>query len=99
MSVIVRYDSTSGVFTVPPGGDGIYYFSTYLLGSEGEFGEFDIRLNDDIICTTYLDHSHNGDIDYAPGSCSAVIDVVVGKQCLISVSERFRTIGIHGLTF
>ena len=28
---ISRYDSTTGVFTVPPGGDGVYYFSTYLI--------------------------------------------------------------------
>ena len=28
---ISSYDSTTGVFTVPPGGDGVYYFSTYLI--------------------------------------------------------------------
>ena len=25
------YDSTTGVFTVPPGGDGVYYFSLFLI--------------------------------------------------------------------
>ena len=28
---ISSYDNTTGVFTVPAGGDGVYYFSTYLI--------------------------------------------------------------------
>ena len=28
---IFSYKSTRGVFTVPPSGDGVYYFSTYLI--------------------------------------------------------------------
>ena len=62
---------------MPPGGDGIYYFSTFLLvDSGGEFGRFDMRLNNDVICSTLPDHSHNGIDDYAPGSCSAVVSVL-----------------------
>ena len=29
--IVYRYDSTTGTFTVPPGGDGFYYFSVYCL--------------------------------------------------------------------
>ena len=76
-----RYDSTTGVFTVPPGGDGVYYFSNYLLVDDGEHGLFDMRFNDDVICSTHPDHSNNGNGDYAPGSCSAVVDIVAGKYC------------------
>ena len=71
------YDSTTGVFTVPPGGDGVYYFSICVLGGSSERGVFDMRLNDDVICTTYPDHDAIGDI--APGSCSAVVSVMAGK--------------------
>ena len=76
---VSSYDSTTGVFTVPYGGDGIYYFSVYLLVEPGEYASFDMTLNDDRICTAYPDHSHNGDKDLAPGSCSAVVDVTAGN--------------------
>ena len=29
--IVYRYDGTIGTFTVPPGGDGFYYFSVYYL--------------------------------------------------------------------
>ena len=29
--IVYRYNSTTGTFTVPPGGDGFYYFSVYCL--------------------------------------------------------------------
>ena len=64
---------------MPSGGDGVYYFSTYVLVQYGEYGQFDMQLNDDVICSTLPDHDHNGDQDYAPRSCSAVINVVAGK--------------------
>ena len=75
---------------MPPGGDGVYYFSTYVLVDDGEIALLDMTLNDDIFCSTYPDHSHNGDGDFVPGSCSAIMDVVTGKQCLISVLEQLE---------
>ena len=79
---ISSYNSTTGVFTVPPSGDGVYYFSTYVLVQTGEAATFDMRLNDDVICTTLPDHSNNGASDYAPGSCSTVVDIVTGNMDL-----------------
>ena len=69
------------MFTVPPGGDGVYYFSTYLLVDAGEYGNFDMYLNNDVICSTLLDHTSSGVDDYPPGSCSAVVNLVAGKEC------------------
>ena len=66
------------MFTVPPGGDGVYYFSIYLLGDDGQGAFYDMYLNDDIICSTYLDHNSLGS-DFVPGSYSAVVDVVAGN--------------------
>ena len=42
LNFIYRYDSTTGSFTVPSGGDGFYYFSVYLLVHNGEYSRFDI---------------------------------------------------------
>ena len=67
------------MFTVPPGGDGVYYFSTYLLVEYSEYGYFDTRCNDHIICSVFLDHYNSGVGDYVQGSCSAVVDVVAGN--------------------
>ena len=83
-----RYDSTTGIFTVPPGGDGMYYFSTYVLVQVGEWGRFDMTLNDVVICSIYPDHSTSGDNDYAPGSCSAVVDIVAGKNVQSEFNSR-----------
>ena len=38
---------------MPPGGDGVYYFSIFVRVEAGEAGGFEIRLNDDVICTTW----------------------------------------------
>ena len=46
-----RYDITTGVFTVPPGGDGLYYFSTFLTAESGESATFDMLLNGERICS------------------------------------------------
>ena len=68
------------MFTVPHDGDGLYYFSVYVVGDAGELGIFAMHLNDDVICTTYPNHDDNGALDYAPGSCSAVVEVVAGNM-------------------
>ena len=83
------------MFTVPPGGDGVYYFSMYFMVDSGEYGRFDMFLNDDVICSTHPDHSDNGAGDDAPGSCSAVVDVVAGNNFFVkSITGRARLIRI-----
>ena len=63
---------------MPSGGDGVYYFSIYVSVYPGESARFDIRLNSAVIRSLYPDHAENGAVDVAPGSCSAVVDVVAG---------------------
>ena len=64
---------------MPSGGDGVYYFSVFVRVQESEAAGFDIRVNDDVMCTTWPDHSDNGDFDLPTGSCSAVVDLVGGN--------------------
>ena len=55
VNFIYRYNRTTGSFTVPPGGDGYYYFSSHLLFTNGEYGRFDIRINGEVLCTVEVD--------------------------------------------
>ena len=74
---ICRYDSTTGTFTVPSGGDGYYYFSVFLVVNNDEFGRFDIQINGETLCSPYGDqHDTPGD----PGqvACGATTYAVTG---------------------
>ena len=44
------YNSATGVFTVPPGGGGMYYFYMHYLYQTGEYAGFGINRNDETIC-------------------------------------------------
>ena len=72
-----RYNNTIGVFKVPPGGDGLYYFSTYLPVEDGHYAYFNIVVNDVIICSAYGDGELRGYQTQA--TCNAVVDVAEGK--------------------
>ena len=74
-----RYNDSTGVFTVPPGGSGWYYFSAFLRGDSDEYGVFDVTLNDDVICTTIEDTAGSTGIDAGQGGCGAVLYAVEGK--------------------
>ena len=71
------YDDTVGVFTVPPGGDGLYYFSSFFLVENTEFAQFSVVLNDVVVASSFGDG--NTGLDQAQATCSAVVDVSEGK--------------------
>ena len=77
ISLNCRYDSSTGTFTVPPGGDGFYYFSTYLLGDDLEMGRFDIQINGDILCTVRVEQEIDAS-EYPQSTCSAAIFTAEG---------------------
>ncbi len=45
-----RYNTSTGVFTVPPGAGGMYYFSVFMQIDYHTKGVFKLRLNDDTQC-------------------------------------------------
>ena len=77
--IVHRYDSSTGTFTVPPGGYGFYYFSVFLLVHPDKSAFFDIELNGQLICTATA-----GVTDYELTSCSAAVYAVAGR-CLICI--------------
>ena len=68
---------------MPPSGEGVYYFSTYLLIQCGEIGSFNMMHNDGIICSPFGDHNTNGDGDSMSASCSGVVSVAAGNAWFI----------------
>ena len=64
------YNSATGVFTVPPGGDGVYYFHAHYLVQAGEAAGFGINRNDDMLC--FAEGLGNNGGDFRATSCGAV---------------------------
>ena len=81
VTLIDRYDVTTGVFTVPPSGDGLYYFSTYLLVWTGKVATFNLVVNNVIFCTAQGDHSVVA-IDNPQAACSAMAQLSEGIYLL-----------------
>ena len=79
-SFLFSYDPETGVFTVPPSGDGFYFFSFYALTDYGELSTFDIRLNNEEICAAYGDMADAGG-DYDQATCTAVVYAAEGIRC------------------
>ena len=76
--IVYRYDGTTGTFTVPSGGDGFYYFSTYLLVMADEWAGFDIEINGSSICRAYTEHQDTPN-DEGPALCSGVTYATEGS--------------------
>ena len=75
---LYSYDSSTGTFTVPSGGDGYYFFSVYFTVSYDEYAYFDIEINGETICTAFGDHAETP--DYSHTSCSGVTFAAEGKD-------------------
>ena len=76
------------MFTVPPGGDGFYYFSVYLLVQDAETGSFEIQLNGEVVC---MAHSQQTDstTDETNTSCGAVAFGTEGKDPIRQIKSVF----------
>ena len=55
---------------MPPGGEGFYYFSVYLLVGNGEYARFEIRINGLRLCTAARDQRDSPN-DVGQEVCSA----------------------------
>ena len=92
--IVYRYDSSTGTFTVPSGGDGFYYFSAYLLGRNGELSNFDLQINGDQLCSIQLEQQETSG-DFLQSSCSATTYAAQGNSIILET----RTAGKKFLYF
>ena len=84
------YDVTTGLFTVPPGGGGLYYFYVHFSYEPSEFSRYTIRVNGAIRCSTRGNYLNSG--AYGSSSCSIPTVVQEGKRI-----HRLHNLITHGL--
>ena len=64
---------------MPPGGDGFYYFSAYMRTLGGEFANFDIKINGELICSVTADIEDSSSSDREITSCSGATHASEGS--------------------
>ena len=77
-----RYSPATSTFTVPPGGDGLYYFSAFFKVDNGEMAQLDVTINGNRVCSAYGDLSHYVGNDYPQATCSGLAHMVEGRANL-----------------
>ena len=76
--LICSYDSTTGQFTVPSGGAGLYFLYTNFYGDDRKHMDFFIRVNGTNLCAAFADMHSSGVDDNGTPSCGAVAQLAVG---------------------
>ena len=78
-NICSRYDSSTGQFTVPPGGAGLYFLYVNFFTAPLQDVDFGIRVNGQLLCSahSYMD-SANGN-DRGTPSCGAVAALTDGS--------------------
>ena len=99
-SYIHSYENSTGIFTVPLGGEGLYYFSTYLTSDELEYSDFFLTVNNETVCVAFGDDS-SGQINVGGQAyCSAVVYAYEGGgQIFISESIKNQQNSIVNHTY
>ena len=69
------------------GGDGFYYFSTYLVVTDYEYGTFDIQINGETLCTAYTEEEDTSAADRGQAACSgaAYVTESMNSSCASSL--------------
>ena len=77
---------------MPPGGDGFYYFSTYMRTFGGEFANFDIEINGELICSVTADIEDSDSLDREITSCSGATYTAEGSRIIFIRAYGYITI-------
>ena len=75
-----RYNNTVGTFTVPPGGDGLYFFHINFFVQDQEIANFVMRRNGGGICRVVSDMDQIGVNDNTMVSCTTIDLVNEGSR-------------------
>ena len=67
------------MFTVPPGGDGMYYFSTFNVVDAEEHAVLNLEVNGATLCQTQHDSNHSPE-DRGTGACAVTQNLNQGRK-------------------
>ena len=73
-----RYNGTTGIFTVPEGGSGLYFLYVHLITTTGNFAAFELKRNQEQICVAEGDNGSNG-WNHDTTTCGAVVQLNEGE--------------------
>ena len=93
MIYIFRYDSTTGQFTVPRGGAGLYLFYTNFFGEEQEYAYFRIRANGQGVCAAFAD-INNSATDNGTPSCAGVTTLTEGTSGPLTQKAPYHGVSV-----
>ena len=107
----LRYDKSTGEFTVPAGGAGLYFFFVNTLVHNQENGNFVVRVNGGTLCRAYTEKSNSGVNNRSSSSCAGVVNLMEGNPKLQSdnlfhpthqhtdhctcLSHRYKYLSLH----
>ena len=77
MNQSFRYDSSTGEFTVPAGGAGLYFIYTNLYADDEKVADFVVQVNGVDLCEASSDMNHSPGDNGTP-SCGAVTILAEG---------------------
>ena len=77
--LLCRYNSTTGTFTIPVGGDGFYYFTIHMTVWLYETSTFDLKINGQNICSAEYVLYHPTLPDISTGSCATITNATAGE--------------------
>ena len=87
---IYRYNSSTGLFTVPSGGAGLYFLYINFYADDMKIVDFVIRVNGGQVCYARGDQNNEGGAgDNATPSCAAVTTLLEGEMSKNLLGNNF----------
>ena len=77
---VFRYNSSTGQFTVPRGGTGLYFLYTNFFAENDRFADFAIRVNEAQVCYAKADMDNADANDNGTPSCGVATLLSEGIQ-------------------
>ena len=84
----LRYNSSTGVFTVPSDKSGLYYFYAHIVVAVNSYGRFELMKNSETLCVMDGD-SNDSPTDHDTITCAAMLWLIKGKIFYVNHIYQF----------